>query len=128
MHDFVLLVCFDVRTFDVVKSVLAPEEDAEAYNKRLVKKVAAEISCNCNGFHADGDLGLLKMLCLRFPGVAIQVCSRAQSLQLAGCKIPKHYNWIKLLRTTLPPHQPVSLPVPKIDIRACYQVLSPLNY
>lgn len=244
-HDFVLLVCFDVRTLDVVNSVLAPEEDAKAY-KRLVNKVAAEISRNSKGFHADGDLGLLKVLSEHFPGVPIQVCSfhkytrvgqviafhrpkhplhaelkvlvervlfatseakarqhlaalerfveahkanrklrqvveivrynfelllthfrhpemspynnvlegfngllkrriqlmkgfkkpvnihryfklflldyrfhplveskfpkrNGQSpLQLAGCKIPKHYNWIKLLRTTLPPHQPVS--------------------
>lgn len=243
-HDFVLLVCFDVRTLDVVNYVLAPEEDAAAY-ERLVEKVTAEISCNCKGFHADGDLGLLKVLSERFPGVPTQVCSfhryarvgqviafhrpkhplhaelkvlveqvlfatseakarehlvalerfveahkadrklrqvleivrynfelllthfrhpemspynnvlegfngllkrriqlmkgfkkpvnihryfklflldyrfhslveskfpkrNGQSpLQLAGCKIPKHYNWIKLLRTTLPPHQPV---------------------
>ena len=73
-HDFVLLVCFDVHTLDVVNYVLAPEEDARAY-ERLVVKVTPEISCNSKGFHADGDPALLSVLTIHFPTVPIQVCT-----------------------------------------------------
>lgn len=91
-HDFVLLVCFDVRTLDVVNYVLALEENAGAY-ERLVEKVSVEISHNCKGFHVDGDLGLLKVLSLSFPGVPIQVCSfhkYARVGQIVAFQRPKH--------------------------------------
>ena len=78
-YDFMVLVCFDVRTLNVINYVLAPEENAAAYD-RLVKKVAAQISCNCIGFHADGDLGLLKVLSEHIPRVSIQVCSTTVSI------------------------------------------------
>lgn len=73
-RDFVLLVCFDVHTLDVVNYVLAPEEDAQAY-EQLVIKVIPEISCNSKGFHADGDPALLSVLTRHFPTVPIQVCT-----------------------------------------------------
>jgi hypothetical protein len=72
--NFVMLVCFDVHTLDVINYVLAPEEDAKAYS-RLAEKVVLEIAWNCKGFHTDGDLGLLKALGEYFAEVPIQICS-----------------------------------------------------
>lgn len=87
-REFVGLVCFDVRTLDVVNYVLAPKEEAAAY-ERLVNKVLHEIGKDCKGFHADGDLGLLKVLGERFPGIPLQVCA-FHKYSRVGQRIPFH--------------------------------------
>ena len=72
-RDIVLLILFDVKTLDIINWRVSREESFEAYSK-LIKPVLNEIKPNINGFHCDGDRGLLKALAKFFPGIPVQLC------------------------------------------------------
>lgn len=70
--NFVLLVCFDPVTFDIISYLIAEKESYEAYQK-LIQKVIPKIK-EAKGIYCDGDRGLIKAIKLNFPNTPIQVC------------------------------------------------------
>jgi len=72
-EDFVLLILLDVTTLDVVSWSVA-EEETEASYAQLLSQAENEIRGSTKGFFCDGDPGLLKALCSRFPETPIQLC------------------------------------------------------
>lgn len=70
--NFVLLVCFDPVTFDVVSYLIAEKESYEAYQK-LIQKTLPKIK-EAKGAYCDGDRGLIKAIKLSFPNTPIQTC------------------------------------------------------
>lgn len=71
-NDFVLLVCFDVKTLDVVEYSICESETYQAY-KDLLLSCGEELN-NAKGFFFDGDPGLIKTLKELFPTVSKQLC------------------------------------------------------
>lgn len=76
-EDRVLLICFDVRTLDLVGSHVADDETYYTYCTLLEKINNAEpgIMAQSRGFFADGERGLLKLLKERFSHTPIQLCA-----------------------------------------------------
>lgn len=72
--NFVLLICFDPVTFDVVSYLIAERETFEAYQKLIQLTLPKLKDIKVLGLYGDGDRGLLKALKLYFPNVPIQVC------------------------------------------------------
>lgn len=72
--NFVLLVCFDPITFDIVSYLIAEQESLSSYQK-LIQRVFPKLKdIPIKGIYCDGDRGLIKAVKLSFPGVPIQVC------------------------------------------------------
>jgi transposase-like protein len=71
-HDIVIIICFDVKTLDVVDYKIYKSESYEAYNK-LFLSCYNEIS-QAKGFFFDGSPGLLKSLNELFPKAPKQLC------------------------------------------------------
>lgn len=72
--NFVLLICFDPVTFDVVSYLIAERETFEAYQKLIQLTLPKLKDIKVLGLYGDGDRGLLKALRLYFPNTPIQVC------------------------------------------------------
>lgn len=72
--NFVLLVCFDPVTFDIVSYRISDRESFQNYDL-LIKSLLAKIKGDeILGLYGDGDRGLIKALKLHFKNVPIQVC------------------------------------------------------
>lgn len=72
--NFVLLVCFDPVTFDVISYLVCGKESFESYQK-LIKGVTLKLKhVSIKGVYCDGDRGLIKAVKLSFPGIPIQTC------------------------------------------------------
>lgn len=71
--NFVLLICFDPVTFDIISYLIAKKECHESYQK-LIQKFSPKLKKPVKGIYCDGDRGLIKAIKLNFPGVPIQVC------------------------------------------------------
>lgn len=72
--SFVLLICFDPVTFDIVSYRISERETFESYEK-LVRSILPKLKdVKILGLYGDGDRGLLKALKLYFPNIPIQVC------------------------------------------------------
>lgn len=72
--NFVLLVCFDPVTLDIISYLIAERESLGSYQK-LIQRVFPKLkSPPVKGVYCDGDRGLIKALKLNFPGAPIQVC------------------------------------------------------
>lgn len=72
--NFVLLICFDPVTFDIISYLIAERESFESYQK-LIQRVFPKLKdISIKGVYCDGDRGLIKAIKLNFPGVPIQVC------------------------------------------------------
>lgn len=72
--NFVLLICFDPVTFDVVSYLIAERETFEAYQKLIQLTLPKLKDIKTLGLYGDGDRGLLKALKLYFPNTPIQIC------------------------------------------------------
>lgn len=72
--NFVLLVCFDPVTFDVISYLITERESFESYQK-LIKRVFPKLkNVSVKGICCDGDRGLIKAVKLNFPSAPIQAC------------------------------------------------------
>lgn len=71
-YDIVIIICFDVKTLDVVEYGICKSESYEGY-KALLLQCWDEIA-QAKGFFFDGDPGLIKALRELFPNVPKQLC------------------------------------------------------
>lgn len=72
--NFVLLICFDPVTFDIVSYLVCGKESFESYQK-LIRRVPLKLRhAAIKGIYCDGDRGLIKAVKLSFPSVPIQTC------------------------------------------------------
>jgi transposase-like protein len=72
--NFVLLVCFDPKTFDIVSYGVFDKECFDSYQKLIAKTLPKLKEIQIKGLYCDGDRGLIKALKFNFPLVPIQVC------------------------------------------------------
>lgn len=72
--NFVLLVCFDPVTLDIVAYSKTLKESFEAYQKLILKVLGKLDKTNIKGIYCDGDRGLIKSVKHHFPASPIQVC------------------------------------------------------
>lgn len=72
--DFVLLICFDPITFDIVSYHISEKETFESYEKLIQSTLPKLKDVKVSGLYGDGDRGLIKALKLYFKNVPIQVC------------------------------------------------------
>lgn len=72
--NFVLLVCFDPVTFDIISYLIAERECYQSYQKLIRKAYSKLKSVSVKGIYCDGDRGLIKAIKLGFPSLPIQVC------------------------------------------------------
>ncbi|MEK7517163.1 MAG: transposase [Patescibacteria group bacterium] len=72
--NFVLLVCFDPVTFDIVSYHISEKETFESYEKLIRSTLPKLKDVKIHGLYGDGDRGLIKALKLYFPNIPIQVC------------------------------------------------------
>jgi len=72
--NFVLLICFDPVTFDVISYLIAEQESFGSYQK-LIQRASPKLKgIPVKGIYCDGDRGLIKTVKLNFPNAPIQVC------------------------------------------------------
>lgn len=74
--SIVLLICFDVKTLDIISYHVAEDENYLAYEE-LLETIEAEngdILAQAKGFFADGELTFLKHYKARFAHVPLQLC------------------------------------------------------
>lgn len=73
---FVVLICFDSETFDVLGYRIAAEEDSTSYRELglEVKKSLERTGTKIVGLYGDGEKGLLKALNEVFPEIPFQLC------------------------------------------------------
>lgn len=72
--NFVLLICFDPVTFDIVSYYISEKETFESYEKLIQSTLTKLKDIKVQGLYGDGDRGLIKALKLYFPRIPIQVC------------------------------------------------------
>lgn len=72
--NFVLLICFDPQTFDIVSYGVYQKESFNSYQKLIERTISKLQKTKIRGLYCDGDRGLIKALKLYFPNVPIQVC------------------------------------------------------
>ena len=72
--NFVLLICFDPITFDVVSYFISDKESFESYQKLALRVLPKLKDITIKGVYCDGDRGLIKSVKRHFPGIPIQVC------------------------------------------------------
>lgn len=72
--NFVLLICFDPVTFDIISYLIAEKECYESY-QRLIEKFSSKLkNIIVKGIYCDGDRGLIKAVKLNFLSAPIQTC------------------------------------------------------
>lgn len=72
--NFVLLICFDPKTLDIISYSITEKESHEAYQKLTARVLTKLNDINILGVYCDGDRGLIKAVKLNFPGAPIQTC------------------------------------------------------
>lgn len=73
---FVVLICFDPETFDVIGYRTASEENYQSYRNLCleVREKLERLGTKIVGLYGDGEKGLLKALNGVFPGIPFQLC------------------------------------------------------
>lgn len=80
--NFVLLICFDPETFDVVEAKIETDETQAGY-ERLINEAVNKIGAvNVKGAYGDGDRGLIKALNHLLPHVPFQLCVFHKELRM----------------------------------------------
>lgn len=76
-EDFVLLVCFDVETLDIINYQIAEDEIYDEWKKLAdkIENTEPQILSSAKGFFADGELGLMKLLKNGYSQVPLQLCA-----------------------------------------------------
>lgn len=72
--NFVLLISFDPKTFDIVAYSVATSECFDSYQKLIRKSLSKLSGKTVKGVYCDGDRGLIKAIKLHLPNAPIQVC------------------------------------------------------
>lgn len=72
--NFVLLICFDPKTFDPIGAKLETDETQAGYERLITAAVNKLGAVNIKGGYGDGDKGLIKALNNLLPTVPFQVC------------------------------------------------------
>lgn len=74
-RDFVLLICFDVVTLDLVSYHIARDETYYTY-QTLIEKIPEKekVTKHIKGIFTDGEPGLLKIIKEHFPHTPTQLC------------------------------------------------------
>lgn len=74
--SIVLLICFDVKTLDIIAYHIAEDENYVAYEKLLeiIEVENGDILAKAKGFFADGELAFLKHYKEKFALVPLQLC------------------------------------------------------
>lgn len=80
--NFVLLVCFDPETFDVVSTKIETDETQAGYERLITDAVNKIGSVNVKGAYGDGDIGLIKALNHLLPHVPFQLCVFHKELRM----------------------------------------------
>ena len=80
--NFVLLVCFDPDTFDVVEAKIETDETQAGYERLITEAVNKIGAINVKGAYGDGDRGLIKALNHLLPHVPFQLCVFHKELRM----------------------------------------------
>lgn len=72
--NFVLLIAFDPKTFDIVAYSVATSECFDSYQKLISKSLSKLSGKTVKGIYCDGDRGLIKAIRHHLPHAPIQVC------------------------------------------------------
>lgn len=80
--NFVLLICFDPDTFDVVAVKLEADETQAGYERLITEAVNKIGAVNVKGVYGDGDRGLIKALKVLLPHVQFQLCIFHKELRM----------------------------------------------
>jgi len=96
--SIVILICFDVKTLDIISYCVAEDENYNAYKKliAIVETENGNILAKAKGFFADGELTFLKHYKEKFAHVPLQLCV-FHKYSRAGQLLPlKHARGINL--------------------------------
>jgi transposase-like protein len=93
-EQIVLLVCFDLETFDIVAARWEDDETEAGYERLITEAVNKMKAVNVKGAYADGDRGFLKALQRLLPTVPFQACVFHKELRM-GQYVP-----VKSVRTS----------------------------
>lgn len=80
--NFVLLICFDPETFDVIEVKLEADETQAGYERLITEAVNKIGAVNVKGAYGDGDKGLIKALKVLLPHVPFQLCIFHKELRM----------------------------------------------
>ena len=80
--NFVLLVCFDPDTFDVVAVKIETDETQAGYERLITEAVNKIGAVNVKGAYGDGDRGLIKALNHLLPHAPFQLCVFHKELRM----------------------------------------------
>jgi len=80
--NFVLLVCFDPNTFDVVETKIETDETQAGYERLITEAVNKIGAVNVRGCYGDGDRGLIKALNHLLPHAPFQLCVFHKELRM----------------------------------------------
>jgi len=80
--NFVLLICFDPETFDVVQVKIETDETQAGYERLITEVVNKMGTVNVKGAYGDGDHGLIKALNHLLPHVPFQLCVFHKELRM----------------------------------------------
>jgi len=80
--NFVLLVCFDPETFDVVDVKIETDETQAGYERLITEAVNKIGAVNVKGCYGDGDRGLIKALNHLLPHAPFQLCVFHKELRM----------------------------------------------
>lgn len=80
--NFVLLICFDPETFDVVEAKIETDETQAGYERLITEAVNKIGAVNVKGVYGDGDRGLIKALNHLLPHVPFQLCVFHKELRM----------------------------------------------
>lgn len=80
--NFVLLVCFDPDTFDVVETKIETDETQAGYERLITEAVNKIGAINVKGAYGDGDRGLIKALNRLLPHAPFQLCVFHKELRM----------------------------------------------
>lgn len=80
--NFVLLVCFDPETFDVVSTKIETDETQAGYERLITEAVNKIGAVNVKGAYGDGDRGLIKALNHLLPHAPFQLCVFHKELRM----------------------------------------------
>lgn len=85
--NFVLLICFDPETFDVVETKIETDETQAGYERLITEAVNKIGAVNIKGCYGDGDRGLIKALNNLLPHIPFQLCVFHKELRM-GTVVP----------------------------------------
>lgn len=80
--NFVILVCFDPNTFDVIETKIETDETQVGYERLITEAVNKIGAVNVKGAYGDGDRGLIKALNHLLPHVPFQLCVFHKELRM----------------------------------------------